>query len=92
MYKVIPAPLVHPEAGPTSDFVLPAGNEIKQNNADLLVNIVETTSLVLKNICENTNYEIINNSELGNLATKSLIATRLIQKLKDKTAQDFHKL
>lgn len=88
MFRVISVSNSKPypdDAGPTDNNALPAGNDYPRHNHVILANIVEITSLVLKNICENTSFEIINDSDLGTPAIKSLIAMRLTQKIKEKT-------
>jgi hypothetical protein len=72
------------DSGPTNNYALPAGNDYTQSNSILLANIVEIISLIIKNMCENTSYEVINNSELGGPAIKSLIAAALMRKIKEK--------
>jgi hypothetical protein len=75
------------DSGPTDNNALPAGNDYPLHNHVMLANIVEAVSLILKNVCENTSYEIISDSELGAAAIKSLIAARLTQLINRKITE-----
>ncbi len=90
MYKIVPVMDYSylPGSGPTRNDALPSGNDYAADNGVLMANIVEITALVLKNICENTSYEVISDSELGGPAVKSLIVARLHQKIKEKSFSD----
>lgn len=66
---------VYQAEGPSAPYL-----DSKLISENLLQNITEIIPLVIKNVCENTPAELVNNSDMGQKMIRSIVVSRLTSK------------